>query len=184
MSLVVKQVIHILFTTPGGVHERSEFASTKEKIEMTYKICYSNLEVVHMKKTIKVVGAIIENHNNEILCALRSPEMNMPNLWEFPGGKVEENESLAQAILREIQEELKCSIEFKEMFNNNTHEYDNVIVNLITLKCKLVEGAPIATEHSKLIWLKRENLQSLKWAPADVSAVDQLIKEKSIVFSG
>jgi 8-oxo-dGTP diphosphatase len=131
-----------------------------------------------MKKMIKVVGAIIENDKNEILCALRSPEMNLPNMWEFPGGKVEENENLAQAIIREIHEELQCSIEFKEVFNDNTHEYEKFIVNLITLKCKLKTGTPLATEHSKLIWLKRENLDSLKWAPADIPTVDQLIKEK------
>lgn len=131
-----------------------------------------------MKKLIKVVGAIIENDNKEILCALRSPKMSIPNHWEFPGGKIEENESLEEAIVREINEELKCTIEFKELFNNNTHEYEKFIVNLITLKCKLVDGSPIATEHSKLIWLKRENLESLNWAPADVSAVEQLISER------
>jgi 8-oxo-dGTP diphosphatase len=104
--------------------------------------------------------------------------MNLPNYWEFPGGKVEGNESLGEAIVREIQEELNCTIEFNELFNDNTHEYEKFIVNLITLKCKLVGGTPINTEHSKLIWLKRENLESLKWAPADIPAVDQLIKEK------
>ena len=131
-----------------------------------------------MKKLIKVVGAIIENDNNEILCALRSPEMNLPNMWEFAGGKVEGNETLFEAIEREIQEELKCSIESKDIFNDNTHEYEKFIVNLITIKCKLVAGTPIATEHSKLIWLKRENLKSLKWAPADIPAVEGLSKEK------
>ena len=136
------------------------------------------MEVIHIKKLIKVVGAIIENDNNEILCALRSPEMNLPNMWEFPGGKVEKNESLSEAIVREINEELKCTIECKDMFNDNTHEYEKFIVNLITLKCKLVEGTPTATEHSKLIWLKRENLKSLKWAPADIKAVEGLLKEK------
>lgn len=131
-----------------------------------------------MKKLIKVVGAIIENQNNEILCALRSPEMNIPNHWEFPGGKVEANESLSEAIEREIQEELKITVECKELFNDNIHEYETFIVNLVTLKCKLVSGLPVAMEHSKLIWLKRENLQSLKWAPADIPAVEELIKEK------
>ena len=131
-----------------------------------------------MKKLIKVVGAIIENENNEILCALRSPEMSLPNYWEFPGGKVEENEDYATAIVREVKEELKCIIQFKEPFNDHTHEYDKFRINLITLKCKLISGNPIATEHSKLIWLKRENLQSLRWAPADIPAVEQLAKEK------
>ncbi|MDU4939745.1 MAG: 8-oxo-dGTP diphosphatase MutT, partial [Clostridium sp.] len=61
---------------------------------------------------------------------------------------------------------------------DNTHEYENIIVNLITVKCKLIEGIPTASEHSKLIWLKRENLDSLKWAPTDIPAVEELKKEK------
>ncbi|WP_411680033.1 (deoxy)nucleoside triphosphate pyrophosphohydrolase [Clostridium thailandense] len=131
-----------------------------------------------MKKLIKVVGAVIENENNEILCALRSPKMSLPNMWEFPGGKVEKDENLKEAIEREIKEELGCNVEYSGVFNDNTHEYDTFIVNLITVKCKLVSGKPTANEHSKLIWLKRENLLSLKWAPADIAAVMQLIEEK------
>ena len=43
-----------------------------------------------MKRMIKVAAAIIENENQEILCALRSNQMSIPNSWEFPGGKVED----------------------------------------------------------------------------------------------
>lgn len=131
-----------------------------------------------MKKTIKVVAAIIENENKEILCALRSPEMTLPNQWEFPGGKVEKGESLFEAIEREIQEELNCTVEAVDEFDENTHEYEKVIVNLIGIKCKLVEGTPVAREHSKLVYLKKENLNSLVWAPADVPIVENLIKSK------
>ena len=131
-----------------------------------------------MKKLIKVVGAIIENENNEILCALRSPNMALPNLWEFPGGKIEGSETLKDAIEREIKEELACEVEFIDIFNSNTYEYDKFIVNLITVKCRLVTGTPTVSEHSKLIWLLRENLLSLKWAPADIAAVERLIGEK------
>ncbi|WP_343344296.1 (deoxy)nucleoside triphosphate pyrophosphohydrolase [Terrisporobacter petrolearius] len=130
-----------------------------------------------MKKTIKVVAAIIENENNEILCALRSPEMTLPNQWEFPGGKVEQGESLFEAIEREIKEELNCTVEAVDEFDDNTHEYEKVIVNLIGIKCKLVEGTPVAREHSKLVYLKKENLNSLVWAPADVPIVENLIKK-------
>lgn len=77
-----------------------------------------------MKKLINVVGAIIENDNSEILCALRSPRMSVPDRWEFPGGKVEKDESLKQAIEREIREELACTVEFNNEFLNHTHEYD------------------------------------------------------------
>ncbi|WP_343337926.1 8-oxo-dGTP diphosphatase [Terrisporobacter petrolearius] len=130
-----------------------------------------------MKKTIKVVAAIIENENNEILCALRSPEMTLPNQWEFPGGKVEQGESLFEAIEREIKEELNCTVEAVDEFDENTHEYEKIIVNLIGIKCKLVEGTPVAREHSKLVYLKKENLNSLVWAPADVPIVENLIKK-------
>lgn len=134
-----------------------------------------------MKKIVKVVAAIIENDKNEILCALRSPEMAIPNMWEFPGGKVEKGEDIFAALQREIDEELQCEIETSdEVFNDHTHEYDTFIINLISIKCKIVSGTPIASEHSKLIWLKRENLDSLKWAPADIPAVQQLTNEKTV----
>ncbi|WP_226641530.1 (deoxy)nucleoside triphosphate pyrophosphohydrolase [Mesobacillus subterraneus] len=136
-----------------------------------------------MKKLVKVVAAIIENDQNEILCALRSPEMAIPNMWEFPGGKVETGEDIYTALQREIEEELDCKVETNyEVFNDYTHEYETFTINLIAIKSKVVSGTPTASEHSKLIWLKRENLDSLKWAPADLPAVDQLIHEK-IVFS-
>jgi 8-oxo-dGTP diphosphatase len=131
-----------------------------------------------MKKLVQVVGAIIENKNNEILCALRSPKMSLGNLWEFPGGKIEKGEDYKKAIEREIKEELNCDIEFTCIFNDNTHEYDTFIINLVTAKCRLIQGTPTACEHSKLIWLKRENLASLKWAPTDIPAVNHLIAEK------
>jgi 8-oxo-dGTP diphosphatase len=132
-----------------------------------------------LKKVVKVVAAIIENEQNEILCALRSPKMSIPNMWEFPGGKVEINEDIYTALVREINEELDCKIDTsKEVFNENIHEYDTFIINLISIKCRVIEGTPKPSEHSKLIWLSKENLDSLKWAPADIPAVEQLIQEK------
>ena len=130
------------------------------------------------KKLVEVVAAVIENENNEILCALRSPIMTLPNMWEFPGGKVEEGESLYTAIEREIKEELKCSIKAIEIIGENRHEYEKIIVNLTAIKCNLVEGEPVADEHSKLIYLKKENLESLVWAPADIPLVKKVINIK------
>lgn len=133
-----------------------------------------------MKKQVKVVAAIIENEKDEILCALRSPDMSIPNMWEFPGGKVEQGEDIFTALKREIDEELQCKVETEaSIFNDNTHEYETFIINLLSIKCKIIGGTPTANEHSKLIWLKRENLSSLKWAPADIPAVEQLINEKN-----
>jgi len=131
-----------------------------------------------MKKFVKVVAAIIEKDDFEILCALRSPGMSMPNLWEFPGGKVEENEDIYSALVREIDEELGCNIVTSaDVFHETTHEYEKVTIQLISIKCKIVEGSPKTKEHSKLIWLKRENLASLIWAPADIPIVEKLLQE-------
>ncbi|MFP7298730.1 (deoxy)nucleoside triphosphate pyrophosphohydrolase [Neobacillus niacini] len=132
-----------------------------------------------MKKIVKVVEAIIENEEHEILCALRSPNMTMPNMWEFPGGKVEVNEDIYSALEREIEEELGCRIVTTgEVYNENIHEYEAFIVHLISIKCSVIEGAPTPSEHSKLIWLKRQNLDSLTWAPADVPIVNILKLEE------
>jgi 8-oxo-dGTP diphosphatase len=131
-----------------------------------------------MKKTVKVVATIIENENSEILCALPSPQMSMPNMWEFPGGKVEADEDVFSALKREIEEELGCKIKTSEIHNDITHEYGTFIINLIAIKAEIIDGTLIPKEHSKLLWLKRENLDSLVWAPADVPAVEKLTKDK------
>ena len=101
--------------------------------------------------------------------------MILPNHWVFPGGKVEKGESLHEAIEREIKEELSCTVKAVEIFDENTHEYENIIVNLTAIKCDLVEGSPLANEHSEIIYLKRENLNSLVWAPADMPIVKKVI---------
>lgn len=129
-----------------------------------------------MKKTVRVVGAIILNETDEVLCALRSPEMSLPNYWEFPGGKIEAGETIQEAIIREIKEELDCDIEAFEVFNDYTHEYENIFVNLITVVCKLVNGTPTASEHAQLRWVSKKDLKALNWAPADIPAVELLNK--------
>lgn len=130
-----------------------------------------------MKKKLTVVAAIIENDIGEVLCALRSPKMSLPNHWEFPGGKVENGEDIFYALKREINEELHCTIETYDIFNEHTHEYESSIIHLITIKAKIMNGSPKATEHAKLIWLKKENLKSLVWAPADIPAVELLVND-------
>ena len=132
-----------------------------------------------MKKKVRVVGAIIENNNNEILCALRSLDMTLGNFWEFAGGKIEDGESYKEALEGEILEELSCRIEAEEdPYDICIHEYEKVIVELTTLRAKIIKGTPVAREHKSLLWLDKKHLGSLNWAPADVPAVKKLISEK------
>ena len=127
-----------------------------------------------MKKTVRVVGAVIENGQNEILCALRSPKMTLPNLWEFPGGKIEADETPEQSLKREIQEELACEIEVGSKIEEVTYEYEAVIVNLLTYHSRIVEGVPKAEEHAELRWVSRDRLEELEWAPADIPTIAQI----------
>jgi 8-oxo-dGTP diphosphatase len=58
-------------------------------------------------------------------------------------------------------------------------EYDTFIVQLISIKCKIISGSPTPIEHAKLIGMKKENLDSLKWAPADIPVVEKLMRRNS-----
>ncbi|WP_067514968.1 (deoxy)nucleoside triphosphate pyrophosphohydrolase [Endozoicomonas ascidiicola] len=136
-----------------------------------------------MKKTISVVGAIIQDDSGSILCALRSAEMSLPNLWEFPGGKIEEGEQPEDTLRREIQEELCCDIDVSTLVEDTTHDYGNFIINLRTYHANIIAGEPIASEHAALLWLPVSSLQSLVWAPADIPAVEKLVQNQLEVAS-
>lgn len=125
-----------------------------------------------------MVGAIIENEKEEIFCALRSPEMSLPNYWEFPGGKIENGETPEEALAREIQEEFNCTISVGEKVEDTTYEYDKVIVRLETYKAKLLDGNPTALEHADTKWVSRQEIRSLNFAPADIPAVEKVAAEK------
>ena len=127
-----------------------------------------------MKKTVKVVAAIIENENNEILCALRSPDMILPNQWEFPGGKVEKGESLHEAIEREIKEELTIEINVESYLGEKVFEYPEKSINLIALNCRVKSGNIYLTEHEEARWVEKEELNSFEFAPADIFIVKKL----------
>ncbi|WP_025149664.1 (deoxy)nucleoside triphosphate pyrophosphohydrolase [Bacillus sp. H1a] len=127
-----------------------------------------------MKKKVLVVGAVIFNEKNEILCALRSPAMSLPNYWEFPGGKINEGEMPQEALVREIKEELGCFITVGEKIEEVEHEYENIFVHLATYKAYIEYGMPKTLEHAELKWVNANGLLELKWAPADIPTVEVL----------
>ncbi|WP_102692183.1 (deoxy)nucleoside triphosphate pyrophosphohydrolase [Rummeliibacillus pycnus] len=128
-----------------------------------------------MKKSLHVVGAIIENEKNEVFCALRGPEMSLANFWEFPGGKIEAGETPQQALKREISEEFSCLIEVGQKVEDTIYEYEKVIVRLETYMAKIVQGVPTISEHADAQWVSRQSLSQLEFALADVPAVKKLL---------
>lgn len=124
-----------------------------------------------MPKPIDVVGAVFVD-NDMVLAAQRGPGMSMSGMWEFPGGKIEPDETPEQSLARELEEELGVQATVGKHVVTTDWEYDFGIVRLSTYYCSLDAGTPKATEHAELRWVSAEDLASLEWAPADIEAVN------------
>lgn len=120
---------------------------------------------------IRVVGAVVVE-DGKVLCVQRGRHGALPGLWEFPGGKVERGESPRDALIREIREELDCTIEAGDEITTTRHEYAFGVVTLTTFWCRITGGEPRLVEHAAQAWLLPHDLNRLEWAPADIPAVN------------
>jgi 8-oxo-dGTP diphosphatase len=124
---------------------------------------------------IEVTCSIIE-HNNKILVTQRSEKMALPLKWEFPGGKIEKDETAEACLIREILEELHINIKITRQLNSNTHQYSETkIIKLIPFICELVSGDIKLTEHANFLWLSKNELVNLDWAEADVPILNKYL---------
>lgn len=124
---------------------------------------------------INVTCAVIL-FDNKILVTQRSANMKLPLKWEFPGGKLENNESEIDCIRREVFEELEIKIEVVKRMNNSIYDYGSFKINLIPFLSKYVSGEIKLNEHNDYKLLKKEELLELDWAEADIPIVEELIK--------
>ena len=127
------------------------------------------------KKTVKVVAAIIRD-GNRILATQRGYGEQKDG-WEFPGGKVESNETPEAAIVREIREELNADIEVTGFLTTVEHDYPNFHLSMDCFWAKLADGTEMTLlEHEAAKWLNIEELNSVDWLPADVKVVEAIKK--------
>lgn len=123
---------------------------------------------------IKVVAALI-NNNDKVLIARRSTgDPNVLGKWEFPGGKVEQNEDEKHAIEREIKEEFELEIKAKEYVTNNTCEYPTKTIDLRLYSCEYVSGEFHLHDHSEYAWVDKNKLLEYDLAPADISLAEYI----------
>ncbi len=128
-------------------------------------------------KTIRVVAAIIIEHGK--VFATQRGYGEFKDGWEFPGGKIELNETPEDAIVREIKEELDTEVEVQELLDTVEYDYPNFHLSMDCFICKIKSGDLVLKEHEAAKWLTKDTLRSVEWLPADLGLVPQIEKRLS-----
>ena len=128
------------------------------------------------KKTINVVAAIIIKDGS--LFATQRGYGEWKDWWEFPGGKIEQGETPEEALKREIREELTTEICLEEFLCTVEYDYPKFHLTMHCYICSLLTEALHLNEHEAARWLKNDELDSVKWLPADVKIVERLKEDK------
>lgn len=119
-----------------------------------------------------VVAAIIQDRDGNYLCCKRGDWKSSPGKWEFPGGKPEHNETLEQALVREIKEELNTDIRVVRQFDRST----TGDIDLVSFVCDLMADKPLfSTDHSEMRWVPESELSRLDWAEPDLPALKRIL---------
>jgi len=128
---------------------------------------------------LDVVAAIIV-HNGQVLAVQRGDYKYdyISYKYEFPGGKVEKNESKEDALIREMQEELMIDIFNLQYFTTVEHSYPDFSVKLYAYICEVDNRDITLTEHIKAQWLPIEKLENLDWMDADKPIMEKLLGHK------
>jgi len=123
---------------------------------------------------VRVVAAIIES-DGEILACRRATHKSLAGKWEFPGGKVEAGETEESALAREILEELGAVITVWQLVETTFSTTNGLSIEMASYLCRLSGERPTqSSDHDKLLWLGRDELQSLDWAELDIPVVEKL----------
>jgi len=123
---------------------------------------------------IIVVAAVIEA-NHRFLVTRRQPGVHLAGLWEFPGGKIDPDEPHADALRRELKEELDVDVAVGEPLYTTVHAYDDRTVELHFYRCAL-KGEPRPLMGQEMRWVPRDELGQLGFPPADTELIEMLTK--------
>ena len=124
------------------------------------------------RKHIEVVAAVICEGNR--IFATQRGYGEWKDWWEFPGGKMEVGETPEEALVREIREELSAEISVDEFLCTVEYDYPAFHLKMHCYLCSLVTEALHLNEHEAARWLTKDELNSVKWLPADVELISHL----------
>lgn len=123
---------------------------------------------------IDVVCAVIRDGDGRVLAARRPPGKAQAGRWEFPGGKIEPSESAGDALVREIREELGCTLAVGPALTPVDHPYPGGLIRLRPFLAEIIAGHPVAHEHSEWRWVGPAEAARLDWAPADLPILAEI----------
>ena len=123
-------------------------------------------------KTINVVAAVIKDQDK--IFSTQRGYGEFINMWEFPGGKIEEGETKEEALIREIKEELEVSISVDSFLTTVEYDYPNFHLTMHCYLCTILDGTINLVEHSDAKWLDLKHIDTVNWLPADIAVVDKL----------
>lgn len=123
-------------------------------------------------RTIHVVAAII--WDGDLVFATQRGYGDWKNYWEFPGGKIEQGESPEDALSREIREELNTEIVIGKRITTIEYDYPEFHLCMECYSAHVTEGSLELKEHEAAAWLKKNELDSVNWLPADRAVVELL----------
>ena len=126
---------------------------------------------------IKVVAALICKDNKILIARRATGDPNVLGKWEFPGGKVEANESEEAAIEREIKEEFELTVKAKRFLINNICEYPEKKIDLRLYECEYLSGEFRLHDHFEYKWVEITKLIDFDLAPADVPLARYVMEE-------
>ena len=124
-------------------------------------------------KVVRVVAAVIEDAGRYLITQ-RRPTAVLPNLWEFPGGRVEDGETDTAALRREIRERLDAEVEVGDLMSYVHHPYERYTVDLYLYRCSLkTEPRPAAVQD--LRWIRSDEFDDVPFTPADEASMSKLL---------
>jgi 8-oxo-dGTP diphosphatase len=122
-----------------------------------------------------IVTAGVVVRDGKVLVAKRKTSSHLEGLWEFPGGKLEPNESPEECLARELKEELGVDVRVGSILEVVYHRYPEKTVLLLFYSCELTHGTPKPLDVEQMAWVKRSELLELEWVPADIGFVRKLV---------
>ena len=123
---------------------------------------------------IKVVAALIEKDGKYLIARRSTGTKDVLDKWEFPGGKVEKNETEEEAIEREIKEEFEMSIKAIRFIINNVCEYPDKVVDLRLYECKYISGDFNLHDHFEYKFVDKNEILEYDLCPADIPLAEYI----------